>query len=166
MHFNQLYIIIISILGFLLLLSYGYYIQNDKKTPQLWGKIKGNLLNIYYASMILSAIGFLLLFWFLIKSDAFNETNSKNLFIALLGIILFSMLWMPFSLEYIKTKSNVYKYLVLSVLFMVAFSSFMTLVILYNIKDNSKLLALLGMLYFFIHVFFFDFIIWSYNVLQ
>ena len=166
MHFNQKYIIILAILGIILLLSYGYFLQTDKKSNELWGKIVNPLLTIYYISMLLATIGFLLLFWFLIKSDSFDENNSKNLFIVLCGIILFSMLWMPVSLEYLKKKSNMYKYLVLSVLFMVALSSFMVLVILYNIKDTSNYLALIGMLYFFIHVFFFDFILWSYNFLH
>lgn len=161
MNINQIYIIILAILGVLLLLSYGYFMKTHNDPMKLWGKITGNLLIVYYISMFLAMLGFILLFLYIVKYDTLN----KNLFIALLGIILFSMLWMPLSLKYLSHKNEILKYLILSVLFMVALFTFLVILILYNMKDNNiyKKLAMVGMLYFFIHVFFFDFITWSYN---
>ena len=161
MNINQIYIIILAILGVLLLISYGYFMKTEKDPMKLWGKITGNLLIIYYISMLLATLGFILLFIYIVKSNTFDT----NLFIALLGIILISMLWMPLSLKYISDKNEMLKYLILSVLFMVALFSFLVLLILYNLKDSNiyKNLAMIGMLYFFIHAFFFDFITWSYN---
>mgnify|MGYP000125394846 CR=1 FL=1 len=100
-------------------------------------------------------------------SKAFNRTDITKLYVAILGIVLFSFLWMPASLEYLKNKSDNYKYIVLGILFMVALSTFMTILFLNSVSNGenviTKRLAIGGMSYFFIHVFFFDFILWSYN---
>ncbi len=167
MLFDRTYLIVIAILGFLLLLSYYYFIQSDKNSMKLWGRVTGNLLTVYYGSMLLATVGFLLLFYYLIVSKAFNRTDITKLYVAILGIVLFSFLWMPASLEYLKNKSDNYKYIVLGILFMVALSTFMTILFLNSVSNGenviSKRLAIGGMSYFFIHVFFFDFILWSYN---
>jgi hypothetical protein len=167
MKFNRSYILILSLFGILLLYSYYYFLKDNNNALKLWGSIKGNLLNIYYLSMILSLIGFILLFFYLLYSDNFLKNDILKIFTLLLMIILTSILWTPLSLEYLRTKNNIYKYFTLFVLFLVALSTFLLLIVLYNINDTkyilSKNLALGGMSYFFIHVFLFDFIIWSYN---
>jgi hypothetical protein len=79
------------------------------------------------------------------------------------------MFWMPLSLYYVKNKSELIKYLIILVLFLVALSTLYLLYVLKNKNINdkynglSKNLALIGMTYFFIHAFFFDTITWSYN---
>jgi hypothetical protein len=166
MKFGNNNILIISILGVILLYSYYYFLKYDPKLL-LWGKIKGNLLNIYYISMILSLIGFILLFYYLIINNNFTQNDINKLLFSLICIIVLSMFWMPLSLYYLKNKSTLIKYLDLLVLFLVALSTFYLLTVLYNANDNkniiSKRLAFSGMIYFFIHTFFFDFITWSYN---
>lgn len=167
MEFNRTYILILVILGVILLYSYYYYFINDKRSITLWGKIKGNLLNIYYLSMLLAALGFFLLFYYLIVGQNFTKNTSTKLIITLIIMLLLSMFWMPLSLKYLDKKENIYKYLVLLVLLLVSISIAYLLYILYNVTENKNILAknfaLIGMIYYFIHAFFFDFILWSYN---
>ena len=170
MKFNKEYIIIIIILGIILIYSYYYFAkENLKIVNQLWGNILKNksLLKIYYLSMFLSLIGFLFLFYYLMINNTFTQNNIYHIFILLLFIVIFSIFWMPLSLNYLKNKSNLIKYLILFVLFVVALSSFILSITLFKIVDNKNILihnlAMIGMSYFFIHTFFFDFILWSYH---
>ncbi len=163
MKFNRIYIFILAILGIILLYSYYYFFKNNNNSKKLWGRINGNLLNLYYISMILSTMGFLLLFYYIITTNIFTQNNINLIFGLLIAIIVISMFWMPMSLYYIKNKSEVIKYLIIFILFMVALSTLYLLYVLKNINDKNNKLALIGMTYFFIHAFFFDTIIWSYN---
>lgn len=168
MKFNTEYIIIISILGIILLYSYYYYAQkNQNNVLKLWGRIKGNFLYVYYASMLLSAIGFLFLFYYLFLTNSLTRDQINKMFIALILIIAVSIIWMPLSLYYLKNKKDIYKYLIIFVLLVVSFSILYFITILNNVKEDKnilqKKLALMGMTYFFIHCFFFDSLIWSYN---
>ena len=167
MIFDRMYIIILSLFGIGLLYSYYYFLQDNKNILKLWGRVKGNLLNIYYVSMLLSTIGFILMFFYLFYSNNFTKSDILNIFICISMIVLISVLWTPLSLTYVKTKENIYKYLTLLVLFLVALFTVLLIISLYNVKDTKYILykniALGGMIYFFIHAFFFDFLIWSYN---
>jgi hypothetical protein len=167
MQFNITYIYILAILGIILLYSYYYLFVNYKNSYELWGKIKGNLLNVYYVSMLLSTIGFLFLFYYLNITNIFNTTQINKIFISLVCIVVISMLWMPLSLQYLTKKNDFLMYQILLVLFLVSLSALYVVILLYNIKETehktSKLFALIGMIYFFIHAFFFDFITWSRN---
>ena len=167
MIFNRNYIIIFSLLGLLLLYSYYYFLNDNKNTLKLWGSIKGSLLKVYYLSMLLSLIGFILLYIYLFISNSFSKNDSLKIFICVSLIVIMSIFWTPLSLQYLKTKENIYKYFTLFVLFIIALFSFLLLIALYDVNDTKyilyKNLALLGMTYFFIHVFLFDFILWSYH---
>ena len=113
--------------------------------------------------MILSTIGFLLLFYYLITSNSFTLNEINSIFYALIGIVFISIFWMPLSLEYMKNRQSIYKYLIIFVLLAVSYSTLYLLNVLNGVKDDSitKKLALGGMTYFFIHAFFFDSITWS-----
>ena len=167
MEFNKVYIFILAILGIILLYSYYYFFKNDNNSKKLWGRIKGNLLNIYYVSMLLSTLGFLLLFYYIVTSNNFTKNNINLIFGLLIAIIVISMFWMPLSLYYVKNKSELIKYLIILVLFLVALATLYLLYVLKKIDDKynelSKNLGLIGMTYFFIHAFLFDTITWSYN---
>lgn len=164
MKFNIEYIIFISILGIILLYSYYFYAQKSN-VLQLWGKIKGDLLIVYYTSMVISAIGFLLLFYYLINSNKFTKELNMQIFISLILIVGISIFWMPLALNYLKNKKDIIKYLIILVLLIVAFSTLYLIYLLYQINDNSieNKLAKAGMIYFFIHAFFFDSLLWTYN---
>ena len=167
MKFDTKYIIIIAILGIILLYSYYYFFKSFKDPTKLWGRIEGNFLYIYYISMILSTIGFLFLFYYLITSNSFTIDEIHKLYYSLICILIISMFWMPVSIDYIKNKNNYNKFLIYLILFSVAMSVLYLNLILNNIKEYKnkigKKLALIGMIYFFIHTFFFDFILWTYN---
>jgi hypothetical protein len=117
--------------------------------------------------MLLATIGFLLFYYYLFCSNSFSKDNVFNIFITALLVVIISIFWTPSALAYYKTKKDMYKYLTLFVLFLVALFTFLLLLSIYNVNDQkyelNKNLALIGILYFFIHVFFFDFILWSYN---
>lgn len=167
MKFPFYYFFIIAILGIILLYSYYYYATNNSNVLKLWGKIKDNLLNIYYLSMIISALSFLFFLIYLGISNNLTKDQVNKLFIGIISIIIFSIFWMPLSLQYLKNHSCYTKFLIYLVLFIVSFSSFYILIILNNIIDNKNIIlknvAFYGMIYFFIHVFFFDFILWTNN---
>ena len=167
MKFDNTYILIISILGIILLYSYYYYATTYKNVMKLWGNISGNLLYVYYLSMILSAIGFLFLFYYLITSNILTKNNIDKIFYGLLGIVIISMFWMPLSLKYLDNKCPMYKLLIITVLLLVAISTLYVINTLKSFNDTvnplSYTLALYGMYYFFIHAFFFDSLLWSYN---
>lgn len=166
MKFNTEYIIIISILGIILLYSYYYFAQKDN-VLKLWGRLKGNFLYVYYASMLLSLIGFLFLFYYLFLTHTLTKDQINKMFISLIVIITVSTMWMPLSLYYLKHKEDIYKYLIIFILLIVAFSILYFITVLNNVTENKyileKKLALAGMIYFFIHCFFFDSLMWSYN---
>ena len=167
MQFNREYIIILAILGIALLYQYYYLATTEKNVLQLWGRIKGTLLNVYYVSMFLSAFGFLVFFYYLFISNSFSSSEITKMFIALLLIIIISMFWMPLSFSYLKKKSDLLKYLIILVLFLVSVSTLYLIYVLYNVSEQkyvvNKNIALCGMIYFFIHAFFFDCTTWSYN---
>jgi amino acid permease len=167
MEFNKSYIMIVAFFGILLLYSYYYFLKDNDNASKLWGRIKGNLLKIYYLSMLLATIGFILFFYYLLKGKDFLKEDICKIFMYTLGIVIISIFWTPFALEYYKTKKDIYKYLTILVLFLVALFSLLLVVTLYNVneKDNllNKKMALAGMIYFLIHTGLFDLILWSFH---
>jgi hypothetical protein len=167
MEFNKSYVMIIALFGILLLYSYYYFLKDNNNASKLWGRIKGNLLKIYYLSMLLSTIGFILFFYYLLKGKDFTAEDIYKLFIYTLAIVIISIFWTPLAIEYYKTKKDIYKYLTILVLFLVALFSLLVVNTLnkVNDKDNSinKKMALAGMTYFLVHAGLFDLILWSYH---
>jgi hypothetical protein len=170
MEFNKIYFSIISILGILLLYSY-YYFLNLKKSNlrDLWGRIKTgtNFYNFYLISMIIAALGFLLMMYYLLVGNLFTQKDITHLFISSLVILVASLLWMPLSLEYIRHPSLWLKMIIIIILLMVACAGYYIILRLYWINDrenkSARILSILGMIYFFFHTFILDAIIWSRN---
>jgi hypothetical protein len=170
MEFDKIYFSIISILGILLLYSY-YYFLNLKKSNlrDLWGRIKPQttFYNFYLISMIIAALGFLLMMNYLLVGNLFTQKDITHLFISSLVILIASLLWMPLSLEYIKYPSIWLKIIIIMILLMVACGGYYIILRLYWIKDTknniTRILSILGMIYFFLHTFILDSIIWSKN---
>ena len=167
MKFNKEYIFIISILAIILTYSYYYYVKNNyNKINLLWGNIKGNLLYFYYFSILLAVVAFILSFIYLLKTDSLTENQSTRMFISLSLMIIFSMFWFPVTLYYINNKKEIYKYLILFILFMVSLSILYFIIIFNQVKERKyiifKKILLYLLIYFFLHCFFMDFLIWSY----
>ena len=162
----------IGILGLLLLYSYYYYgTKGNINMEKLWGNIKDPLKTFNIISIFITAFGFLLMLSYLHKTNSLSPTQIQKLLTAILIIITVSLFWMPLSIEYLKgnKQSTFLKYLILLVLFIVAFTGLYVVISLNSIKETrykgSKKLAVYGMSYFFLHTFGLDFITWSYNVL-
>ena len=156
--------------GIILIFSY-YKLGNSMKDPnQLWGSIDGTLRKVYIASMFLCALGFIALFTYLNTENKVNLLNKHCLYISLMGIVLFSVFWMPLSMFYLMKKQSkenglcIIKLLVLFTLFLVALSAYFVLYEMNKIQDNSMLyqVSYYGMCYFFFHIFVLDFTTWSY----
>lgn len=166
MEFDKKYIGIIAILGILLLYSY-YFFAKKNNVQKLWGNIHGKLLLIYYISMILTAIAFLLFFYYLFISTSFEKKQTYHIFIALSLVIILSMFWMPLSLQYMKNKSPFIKFSIYAVLFFIPCAVLYIIHSCINIKENKykieKKIAIFSMIYFFIHTFFLDFLLWTHN---
>jgi len=160
--------IYIAILGSLLIYSYYYYGTNDPKNAlKLWGDIDSYLRTFYIISMGLSAIGFLTLLSYLLKSNSLSSLQASHIVIALLCIIIFSLFWMPLSLVYLKSSYVSIKYSIIVILLIVAFASLYSLTLINNIKEKTynlhKQMALIGTSYFFFHTFVLDSLLWSYK---
>ena len=164
--------LILFSLGTILLYSYYYLATKNKKiVNDLWGNIRNikYLIPVYIGSMFLSAFGFLSALYYLYKTTSLTLYEKKIIPIALMVIIIVSIFWMPLSLNYLKSKAkpSYLKYTIITVLSIVAFASLYSTVLVNNIREkNYKLeqkIATIGMIYFFIHTFFFDNLTWNYN---
>lgn len=170
MSFNSFYLFIIIIFGLLLLYSYYEFLANANSMEIFWGAIKGNLRTFYMISLGLIICAFILLLFYLMNTKSLTEMEGFKIFIALFGITIFSLFWLPLSVLYVnynKNKSFV-KLLIIITLFLVAFSAFYFLTVFKDVKDNSlyKNVVFYGMVYLFCHVFFLDFIFWDYFFFQ
>ena len=162
MEFNRLYLIIISILGLLLLASYKFLYS-----VKLWGKIDGNFRYWYSISMLFAALGFIFMMIYMLVSKSFTNSDVSQLFITSLVIIIVSMLWMPVSLQYYKHPSFWSKSIIMLILLVVALAGLYAIIKIYLVKELNhntlKIMAILGMKYFFFHTFVLDFITWPKN---
>ena len=159
---------VISVLGIILLYSYYYFLSLSPRNLEiLWAGIKGFMKQIYMISIVLAALGFLLLLFYLYKTDSLTSSQINKLFIGAILVIVISMLWMPLSLQYSKNKSKTYQFMTLVILFSVVFSSLYIISIIDNVDDkknkNTLKLARFGMYYFLFHTFVFDSLAWSFN---
>jgi hypothetical protein len=131
-----------------------------------WGAIKGNLRKFYMISLVVIIFAFILLLFYLMNTNSLTEIEGFKIFIALFGITIFSLFWLPLSLLYVNynMNKNLIKFLVIITLFLVAVSAFYFLTVFKDVKDNSlfKKVVFYGMVYLFCHVFFLDFIFWDY----
>ena len=161
------------IFGAILIYSYYHYItKGGVPTKMLWGKAY-KLEKLYLASMILAAVGYLLVLVFSVFKTPNTKLNNgvlSNLLVIQVLIVVVSMLWLPMTLAYLKEKKNraFTMTAVLLILFIVALASAKQFLLIRNLtpENNScartmKTLAKLGAGYFFVHTFFFDFVGWD-----
>ena len=161
------------IFGGILIYSYYHYItKGGVPTKTLWGKAY-KLEKVYLASLILAAVGYLLVLVFSVFKTPNTKANNgilANLFVIQVLIVVVSMLWLPMTLAYLKEKKNrtFSMIAVLLILFIVALASAKQILLVKNLnpENNScaktmKTLAKVGAGYFFVHTFFFDFMGWD-----
>ena len=153
--------------GAILLYSYYRLTVNTPYVNKLWGKIDGNFKNVYIYSIFLSALPFLITVYYLNFDKNIKDEIKNNIYNGLLGIVLFSIFWMPLTILYLLKKEDkcMIRQLVIFTLFLVAASTFYVLYQLNKINDDSLIYksSFYGMCYFFFHVFVLDFLTWSYH---
>ena len=106
MSFNSFYLFIIIIFGLLLLYSYYEFLYNLNSMEIFWGAIKGNLRKFYMISLIVIIFAFILLLFYLMNTKSLTEIEGFKIFIALFGITIFSLFWLPLSLLYVNYNMN------------------------------------------------------------
>ena len=171
MQLNKIENTTLVLTGVFLLFSYYRLGSTTKNVNELWGSIDGSFRTLYIVSMFICALGFLALFIYLNTINKLGPLNKHCLYISLMGIVLFSVFWMPLSIYYLMKKKSkedglcFVKILVLFTLFLVALSAFFVVYELQKVQDKSMLykLSYYGMCYFFFHVFVLDFTTWSYH---
>ena len=172
MHFNRLYLIILIILFLSLLYSYYYFSKNAPNFQKLWGRIKDSQKNIYYGSVFITLVAFMIFLYYLGISNSFNDDNKTNnqitkLFAILVIFLLLSISWTPMSLNYLNKKSISLKYQIILILFLIPLSLIYPIYVLYNLRDDKhkllKNISLVGIIYYCLHTFILDFILWCYN---
>ena len=174
MKFSQVYLFSIILFGIILLYSYYRLLNNSNSIEIFWGQIKGRLRTFYMISLFIIIIAFILTLFYLMFYSNLSEVENSKIFMALFGITIFSLFWLPLSMLYVEfnknknNNKNFIQFLIILTLFLVAFSAYYFVIIFKNIKDNSlyKKIVLFGMSYLFFHVFFLDFIFWDYFFFQ
>lgn len=166
MKFEQNYFIIIALLGAILLLTYYNFIHSGIDNAELlWGRIKDNLRKMYYVSMLITAISFILILYYLFLTNSLDYNNSLQILMTICAIIILSMFWMPISLKYLIVKLDKYKILITAILFFVALASLLLAIELYKINEKKyktqKNIAFAAAIYFFFHTFVLDTIVWT-----
>jgi hypothetical protein len=167
MKFNRIFLTYIFIFAALLLLSY-YLASKTKNFELLWGRIKKEDRPMYLISVLLCAVSFILfLYYVFIKSD-FTQEQITIIFTLCLLIIFLSKFWTLFSFQYLENKKPLWKYATKFVLLMIPITIITLLYNVYKINDKKdlsilKLFVMVGLVYFLLHTFFLDFILWSRN---
>ena len=167
MKFNRIFLAYIFIFAALLLFSY-YLASKTKNFELLWGRIKQEHRPLYLISVLVCAFAFILfLYYVFIKSD-FTQEQTTIIFTLCLLIIFLSKFWTLFSFQYLDNKKPFWKYATQFVLLLIPVCIFALLYNVYKINDKKdlsilKLFVMAGLLYFFLHAFFLDFILWSRN---
>lgn len=154
--------IILSVLAIFVVLSYIVSPLVFKNIPveKLWGGITNHgLRQLYIASILLSAVAFLLLFAYLC-----HTRDIERWFGPMVGFLVSSALWMPFMFLSIRYSfSVVFKILVIFVLFAVAaFAGWMAFrSIGLRSQGAFAVTALVSAWYLFFHTFVLDGIVFS-----
>ena len=165
---NYTILFVNTILGLLLLYSYYFLINKLEKPQRLWGRIHEKYRPIYTVSMLLAALGYMLMMYFLVVKVKNNNELMREILVLQIIVILASMLWMPLTIRYMKNKNAIIKSIVILVLFTVAIASFgnffkVSKIIVPKKEKYLKLISILGAFYLFFHTFVLDFLLWNYN---
>lgn len=137
----------------------------------LWGGVPARLRPVYTVSMILSAIGYLAVFYYLLFEPVPDEVQiGGNLgfvwFIPIVVLMLFpSALWMPLSSLYVDRPSAGAWIAVRAVLFIVGLASIALAWALLTLEPNggdaAYWIAAVGSCYFAFHTFALDALLWA-----
>jgi hypothetical protein len=137
----------------------------------LWGGVPARIRPVYQISMILSAIGFLAVLYYVFFELVPSEVKIGGrvgywLFIPIIALMLFpSALWMPLSNLYVDKPRTGTWIAVRTVLFVVGLASTALAWALFALEPNdggvAYWFAVVGACYFAFHTFVLDAIVWA-----
>ena len=165
--------IYINILGGVAVIgSYVYgFLTHPNASDVLWGGVPAGFRPFYTAGMVLAAVGYLVLSFFLLRLDE-HETKIAGRFgfglfnILYLVILIASALWMPLTLAAIGNASSILAGLVKIDLAVVAAGALGLFYALWNIQPRhsalSHLIMLLACIGFCLQTVILDAIVWAF----
>ena len=171
-HSKVAFIMVNIILGSILLYSYYYYIKyGGIAVNLLWGDAN-KYKNVLLFTMGLAVIGYVLI---AIYALVYAKQSSQliNLVSCQILIISISMLWLPITIMFLKSKHKSNKlmltFAIIIVLFLVALTSIKQILIIekLNYMGNNKMkhtfkkLAIVGACLFAFQTFVMDFLVWD-----
>ncbi len=158
----------IAILGSILLYSYYYFSKSfPGAIEKLWGNIKGKTRQFYYYSIAFCFIAYIFIFLYFFTKNDFDKDTIYKITLAISGMILASIIWMPLSIQYLKTRIELLRIMIILTLLLVSLFAFYLIIIIQHQKETNsyknilKNIALVGSAYFFFQVFFLDFVYWN-----
>jgi hypothetical protein len=169
MSMQQIILLIINILGgATVMLSYVYGLRGQTAGANvLWGNVPQGIRPVYFASMIVSALGyFAFIYYVLFRIDPTNSNISYYLFYGIFAVILIaSSFWMPLTNMYVNHTGTGLWIAVRSVLALVALGSIALVWALLALKPETRgaayWLGVAGATYFAFHTTILDAITWA-----
>ncbi len=169
----QIILLLMNVVGGVAVIgSYVLWLRGDPGGANaLWGGVPARLRPVYTVSMILSAIGYLAVFYYLLFEPIPAEVEGGASFgfvwfIPIVVLMLFpSALWMPLSRLYVDRPSTPTWVAVRAVLFIVGLASIALAWALLTLKhdggDVAYWVAAVGSCYFAFHTFVLDALLWA-----
>lgn len=171
MGLSQIILIVINVLGGAAVIGSYIYGLQDGGANALWGGVPENIRTLYGVSMIIAAVGYLALLYFLV----FKVNPAQAMIAGTLGYWLFfvifililapSAAWMPLSNTYVAGQSAGVWIAIRTVLFIVGLASLAMVGALLTLNTKTPAvpywLAVAGSGYFAFHTLVLDAIIWA-----
>lgn len=170
---NQIYFILINIVGGLLVLgSYYLGLNGGKKANALWGGTPASIRPMYTVSMLVSAVGYFIFSAYIFKnldSQSFSTTSffKVNAFLLLFVIFLgASTFWMPLTNVMVSNPSTFVWISIRVVLAVVALASLGVFILLLRLDPKPSgafyIASLISIFLFTFHTGVLDAILWPY----
>ncbi len=169
---QKIFLIVTTILGSLVLLSYVLGLRAGEGADALWGGTPEKIRGVYTASMIVSATAYLIATVFIFMNMNNKELTlpfslNMNIFIILYAILLVcSAVWIPLINQMVANPSTLIWVLIRASLILVGLSSLAILFLLIKISPRPTgalyWSSVVGMTLFFIHTGILDAFLWPY----
>lgn len=156
-------ITLIVVLGPCVLLSYYVAAQyNLKGIDALWGNMPDNIKIYYPIGMLIATLGFFPFTYLIV----FHSVKPNDYLLPYLFVLLPSSLWMPLTVSYINSPTDITWFAIRIVLLLVAFGAILIYIRMKNEFKQTNLglykWALFGVLGFIAHTLLLDGLLWPY----
>ena len=171
---TEVFVVVNIIGGICVLSSYAYeLLVHPRYRLALWGGVSGTTRNIFIVSMLPSAIGYLMFFYYMsftagmsLFVDSYSMPIMRYAPTILATIFLASSsLWMPSTMHYLHSQRVVWWHITVSSLWLTAFSLLLlTLLLIFTdngIDSLTRYLGIGGLVYITFHCLVMDAFIWT-----